>query len=129
MNQITIIGNIGKELTEKDTENGNKFSYFSMACRSKDKDKPIWYKVIYWNGKFDKLKSYLTKGTLLSVCGDLQIPSIYKDKEGNSSVCLEIYVNSISLLNVKRSNAEVDGNIKNQNDEVIGFSKEELELF
>jgi single-strand DNA-binding protein len=46
--------------------------------------------VTIWGDQFDKLLSYLKKGSSIVVFGEVQKPDIYMDREGKPQISLEI---------------------------------------
>ena len=98
MNQLTLVGFIGSDLTSKNFDNDKKLATFPLCCKSRQKEKDIWYRVSLWNGNFEGIYPYLKKGAQVIVVGELQKPRHYVDKEGKSVAQLEVVPYSINLL-------------------------------
>lgn len=74
MQNITIIGRLGKQAEVHSTKNGKQFVAFSVAVNSKrgSETKTTWYEVISFNEQHvGKLVQYLTKGSSIVVVGEL----------------------------------------------------------
>ena len=111
MQEITIIGNIGRDAQVKAT-NSSAFATFSVAVTEKYKDKDevqqertTWYDVIHKNVELAK---YVKKGEKIFVRGALK-PSLYKDKDNQTKLGLSISSNFIQLLSNKKEEEKVEG--------------------
>lgn len=89
MNIIEIAGNLGADPITRMTPKGTKVTTFSVGVRHK-KDETVWYKVVIWGDRFDKMLVHLKKGSAIIVIGELTPPEIYTDKNGNQKINLEI---------------------------------------
>lgn len=101
MNHLHLIGFLGKDPEVRFTNNGQKVTSFSIAC-GKD-DNLFWIKCAAFGETHDKMISYLKKGSLISVCGDLKKPRTYVDKSGNTQVSIEMTISSISFVPSKNT--------------------------
>lgn len=93
MNFIHIAGNLGADPEVRFTSSGKKVTTFKIATRSrrgKAEDQTIWFRVTVWGEQFDKMISFLKKGSSAMVYGDLHKPEIFTDREGKPQVSLEI---------------------------------------
>lgn len=93
MNIIEIAGNIGNDPVTRFTPSGQKVTTFNVATniRKGEGTITVWYRVTIWGDRFDKMLTYLKKGSSIIVLGELQKPEIWTDKEGRPQVSLEIY--------------------------------------
>lgn len=77
LNQLQIIGNVGKDPEIRTTQSGSKVASFSVAVTEKWKDKTgaqkektQWIPVVIWNeGLVRVVESYVTKGMRLFIQG------------------------------------------------------------
>lgn len=80
MQQVILIGTIGKDLEQRTLSNGHKITIFDLVVNTKKKDElhATWFKVSFW---YDHpLLKFLKKGSYICVGGDLNAPSIYEYK-------------------------------------------------
>lgn len=73
MKQIVISGNIGRDAEVRRTQAGDAVASFSVAVEFRDgKEKRTeWFDVSVWGKRGEALAQYLTKGSRVSVAGDL----------------------------------------------------------
>lgn len=94
MNFIHIAGNLGADPEVRFTSSGKKVTTFKVATRSRrgknNEDVTIWWRVTVWGDQYDKMISFLKKGSAVVVYGDLHKPEIFTDREGKPQVSLEI---------------------------------------
>ncbi len=93
MNIIQIMGNLGSDPVSRFTAKGLKVTTFNVATNVKKGEATvtIWYRVTVWGDRFDKMLSYLKKGSSIIVIGELQKPEIWTDREGRAQIQLEIW--------------------------------------
>lgn len=98
---VQLAGHLGKDPETRFTPSGQKVTSFSMAVsqrRGKDKEEvTIWVRVTIWGDRFDKLISFLKKGSAVIVGGRMNPPSLYTDKEGKSQATLEVTAEMIEF--------------------------------
>lgn len=94
MNFIHIAGNLGADPEVRYTSSGKKVTNMKVATRSRrgknSEDLTIWWRVTVWGEQFDKMMSYLKKGSAVMVYGDVHKPEIFNDREGKPQVSMEI---------------------------------------
>ena len=88
---VHIAGHLGKDPEVRYTSNGQKVTSFSMAVnqRKGGEETTVWARVTIWGDKFDKMVSFMKKGSGVIVSGRLN-PSIYTDKEGRAQLSLDV---------------------------------------
>ena len=104
MQQITLIGNIGKDAEVKKLGN-NDYTCFNVGVSKKDsKGESIttWY-TCYKYGTNDKLIQFLTKGTKVAVSGDLTAKMT--ESSGKTYLNLNVSVLSLELLGSKQESS------------------------
>ncbi len=96
---IQIAGHLGQDPEVRFTPSGQKVTNIRVATNIKrgSKEKTVWWRVTMWGDRFDKKLSYLKKGSAVMVWGEMGIPEIYQDKEGNSQTSFEIIAEHISF--------------------------------
>lgn len=101
MNQIIIAGHLGADPEVRFTSSGQKVTTLRVATRvrrgGKDKDETIWWRVTVWGEQFDKMIPYFKKGSPIIVCGDLNKPEIFTDREGRSHISMNITAQSLQF--------------------------------
>jgi len=110
MNIITIAGRLGLDPEVRFTSNGQKVTTLRMAVnvRKAGKEETIWYRVTVWGEHFDKMISFLKKGSALIVVGDLAKPEIFNDREGKPQVSMNITASSLMFSPFGRSDKSQD---------------------
>jgi single-strand DNA-binding protein len=86
MNQVTLIGRIGK-VPEIITfpETGNKLAKFSLCVKeysANKEDKTLYVNVDAWGGLADRVQDYITKGREVCCYGRLAINTYDKEING-----------------------------------------------
>lgn len=96
---ITVAGHLGSDPEVRFTPSNQKVTNFRVATTIKrgQKEKTIWWRVTVWGDRFDKKVSYLKKGSAVLVVGEMGIPEIYTDKDGNQQISLEVTADSIQF--------------------------------
>ena len=94
---ITIFGRLGTDPEIRFTSNGQKVTTLRVATNSRKgaKDETIWWRVTVWGENFEKLISFLKKGSAVIIVGELSKPEIFTDKEGKSQVSLNITASNV----------------------------------
>lgn len=92
MNFIHIAGNLGADPEVRFTSTGKKVTTLRVATRSRKgkNDETIWWRVTVWGEQFDKMMSFLKKGSAVIVHGEIHKPEIFNDREGKPNISLEI---------------------------------------
>lgn len=103
MFQSVIIGNLGANV-ELHVESGNEFITFKVAHTERNKnadgsetETTVWVSCIM-NGRADKLRQYLTKGTRVCVIGDTSLKTYHSKKMQRLVAGCNLFVRSIELV-------------------------------
>ena len=109
MNHILIAGHLGADPEVRFTSGGQKVTTLRVACNSRrgGKDETTWYRVTIWGEQFDKMISYLKKGSPVMAAGELSKPEIYNDKEGKPQLSLNVVASNLMFSPFGR--ADKDG--------------------
>src|SRR5260221_9918498 len=96
---IQIAGYLGQGPEVRYTPSGLKGTTIRVATniRKKDKEKTIWWRVTLWGERFDKRLAYMKKGSAVIVWGEMGMPDIYQDKEGNPQTSFEIIAEHLTF--------------------------------
>lgn len=100
MNTIHVAGHLGADPEVRFTSSGQKVTTLRVAARvrkGKNED-TIWWRVTLWGEQFDKMVSFLKKGSAVMVFGELAKPEIFTDREGKPQISM-----SLTAFNVQFS--------------------------
>ncbi len=108
---VHLAGHLGKDPETRFTPSGQKVTAFTIATnhRKGKEDVTIWVRVTVWGDRFDKLISYLKKGSGVVVTGRMNPPSSYTDKEGRTQISLEVTAEMIEFSPFGRSDRMGEG--------------------
>ena len=117
--QITIVGNLGRDPEMRYTASGVPVTSFSVAVSkrwtSQDgqrQEKTTWFRVSAWRQLAELASQYLTKGRQVMVVGEVDEPNVWTDQSGNNRASLEITARDIRFLgsrdDVMASSASVE---------------------
>lgn len=98
MNQITVIGRLTKDAEVRYLPNGKAIGNFTVACNSGygDKKKTQYFNCVLWGDRAEKSAQYLTKGTALTVFGELDLRE-YDKKDGSKGYSLDVNVGNFEF--------------------------------
>lgn len=97
LNQVSLIGNLGRDPEIKSTKSGDKVANFSIATseawgKGDDRvEKTEWHNIVVWGKLADVVERYCTKGTKLFVQGKLTTRK-WQDKDGKDRYTTEVVV-------------------------------------
>lgn len=116
---IQIAGHLGSDPEVRYTPSGQKVTSLRVATniRRSNKEKTVWWKVTLWGDRFDKKLAYLKKGSAAIVWGEMGIPDIYTDKEGNPQTSFEIIAEHISFSPFGGKDRPADGSMQGAGDD------------
>lgn len=98
LNQVTLIGNAGKDTESRMTPSGKLVASFSLAI-NEGQDKPtLWVRVSAWEKLAEICQQYVTKGKQVAVIGRLAPANAYVTKDGKPAASYEITAEKIRLL-------------------------------
>lgn len=107
VNQVIILGNLGKDPELKHTQTGKSVATFSVATTDKWKDnngqwheKTEWHNIVVWGAKADNCAQYLSKGSSVYIDGKISTRT-WDDRDGNKKYKTEIIANEVLFLNKK----------------------------
>ena len=88
MKQITIAGNIGRDAVVRRTNADDAVAGFSVAVEERNgQDKrTLWFDCSLWGKRGEALAQYLTKGSRVTVAGDLST----REHEGRTYLTVRV---------------------------------------
>lgn len=110
LNEVRILGHLGKDAETRYTGSGTPVTNFSLATERRVKrgdqweSETDWHNVVLWNG--DKVAEYLTKGKAVLVCGRLQTRS-WDDKDGNKRYSTEVVCDAGGVILCGSSSGDI----------------------
>ena len=111
MHQIMLMGRLGSDPETRFTSGGLKVTSFRMAVsvRKGGNEETMWWRVTVWGERFDKMMTYLKKGSAVIASGTMQIPDTYEARDGSTRVSLEMTAETLNFSPFGRSQ-EGEGN-------------------
>lgn len=113
LNEVRLIGRLGKDPTMTYSPNGVAVTKFSIATNrySKDADgttreETDWHQVVTFDRVAETCNQYLAKGSQVYIGGRLQTQSW--DKDGQRHYRTEVIAGEVIMLDPKRQAAEDD---------------------
>lgn len=108
LNQVVLLGNLGKDPETRYTQSGDAVCNFSMATteRWKDKngdkqEKTEWHNIVCFKRAAEIAGEYLKKGSSCLIVGHIQTRK-WQDKEGKDRYTTEIVCDKLTLLGSPR---------------------------
>lgn len=116
LNQVQIIGNIGRDPEIRYMPDGTPTAQVSIATSETWKDRNTgelkesteWHRVVFYKGLAEVVGKYLTKGSTLFVQGKLKTRK-YTDKDGVEKYVTEIRAGELIMLGGKRKEGQEQG--------------------
>lgn len=108
---VHIAGNLGRDPETRFTANGQKVTTFTVAVnqRKGKEDVTVWVRVTIWGDRFDKMVSFLKKGSGVIVTGRMNPPTTYVDKEGRTQVSVEVTAEMVEFNPFGKSDRSAEG--------------------
>lgn len=96
---VQVAGRLGADPETRFTPSGQKVVSMRVAAdiRRGGKKKTIWWKVTIWGDHLDRRVAHLKKGSAVIVMGEMGMPDIYNDREGNPQTSFEIVADYIGF--------------------------------
>ncbi len=110
--QITLVGNLGRDPEMRYTPSGVPVASFSVATSRKFQsadgqwqEKTVWFRVTAWRKTAETVSQYLTKGSKVLIIGELEEPRTWVDKDGNTQASLDVTAQTIRFLSPRGENS------------------------
>src|SRR5258708_8306743 len=101
--QVTIVGNVGRDAEMWYTPQGVAVCDFSVAVNKvtgkgeNRKEKTTWFKVTVWRERAETASQYIKKGMKILVVGEIDA-SAYTNKHGQPAASLELTSSDFKFL-------------------------------
>lgn len=94
---IHVAGHLGRDPETRFTASGLKVTNITVAAniRKGGKDETVWWRLVVFGDRFDKMIAYLKKGSPVIAIGQMNKPEIWTDKEGRPQVSCELVVETL----------------------------------
>jgi single-strand DNA-binding protein len=106
--QLTIVGNLGRDPEMRITPSGKSVTNFSVAVNARwtnsdgtDGERVTWYKVACWGKLAEVTNQYLAKGRKVMVVSRRIEAEAYIDKEGEPKAALKLTADAVKFLDAK----------------------------
>jgi single-strand DNA-binding protein len=100
MNILQIAGHLARDPEKRFTASGQQVTTFTVGVNYRKggkEESTMWIRVTVWGDRFDKLISYLKKGSAVIVVGEMHPPAMYTDKEGRQQISLEMTADMVKF--------------------------------
>jgi single-strand DNA-binding protein len=104
---LTIVGNVGRDAELKYTQGGVAVLKFSVAVNKmvkvgdEKRQTTTWFNVTLWRDRGEALAAYVKAGMQVLVTGEVQV-SPYIDKSGKPNASMELTADDVKLLTSKQ---------------------------
>ena len=95
INQVTLLGRVGKDPEIRYTNSDKKVAMFSIATNELGKDKTTWHNIKTWEKTAELCEQYVKKGDLLYLQGRIEYT------ENNGKYYTAIVANTVKFLSSK----------------------------
>jgi single-strand DNA-binding protein len=103
LNQVTLIGNLGKDPEIRTTQDGKKIANLSLATGYKDKP-PTWHRIVIFNEALVEIaEKYMKKGQQVCALGRIEGRK-FEDKTGRETYITEIICSGLFMTGNRESN-------------------------
>lgn len=105
--QITIIGNLGRDPVSKQSQSGKQYVSVSVAASrslGQGQKETTWFSITAWEKLGQYLANYAQKGSMVMVTGRLNPdaqnggPRIWFDNQGNARAAFEVIATEVKIL-------------------------------
>lgn len=119
--QITLVGNLGRDPEMRYTPSGVPVTSFSVATSKRYQgqdgqwqEKTIWFRVTAWRKLAETASQYLSKGSKVLIVGELEEPRIWTVREGQPQVSLDVTAQTIRFLSARGEGATGGGDYQRE---------------
>ncbi len=91
--QITVIGNVGRDAELRHTANGKTVANFSVAVNQNGDETPDWFQVSLWGDAAEKVAQWIRKGRQVMVVGSVKLET-WADQNGETRASLRLHTNA-----------------------------------
>lgn len=109
MNNIVILGNIGKDIDFKISQQGKAVAKFSVAVPKFKQGETNWFKCVAFGKTAETINKFFHKGSKICLQGSIEFGS-YQNKEGNAIYTTDLFVNSFSFCESNKQQSNSNNN-------------------
>ncbi len=106
LNNVQLIGHLGKDPETRFTPTGKKVCHFSLAVNRRSGDEPDWFLVEAWERLGEVCQQYLAKGRLVFIEGRLRTDR-WNDDKGETRYVTKVVARQMQMLDRKPDEQEV----------------------
>lgn len=108
--QITIVGNVGRDPEMRYTSQGVGVCSFSVAANTGfgDNKRTTWFRVSAWRNLGEVCSQYVHKGMLVMVTGEVEV-NAYMGNDGQPRASMDINARDVKFLSRDGDGQGVDG--------------------
>ena len=114
--QITLVGNLGRDPEMRYGPSGDPVTNFSVATKrgwtgqdGQRQEKTVWFRVSAWQRLAETCNQNLSKGSRVMVVGELEEPYMWTDESGSSRASLQVRARSVQFLSSRAEAGEPSG--------------------
>ena len=121
MNQVNIIGSLGKDPELRTTSSGINVCSFTVAVNDKksSSETVTWFKCTAWRKLADICKQYLSKGSKVAVTGSVSVSQY--ESNGKHYCSLDVTATDVEFLGSRKAETPDDRFVKVENDDELPF--------
>jgi single-strand DNA-binding protein len=115
VNKIILIGRLGADPVQRETQNGTPVVHFPLATSRKLRaegegeaaktEETQWHRVVAWGKQGEACAQYLKKGQSVFVEGSVKTRK-FSGKDGSSKIAFEVHAENVSFLSSGFKHAE-----------------------
>lgn len=98
-NQITIVGNLGRDPEKRATQSGKSVTTFSVGVTERKNAPTQWFNIVAWENLADVCAHYLRKGDAVLIAG--RMTSRKYEKDGVQREAWELVAQTMQMLGSK----------------------------
>jgi single-strand DNA-binding protein len=106
LNNVQLIGRLGKDPETRFTPTGKKVCHFSLAVNRRGSEEADWFQIEAWERLGEVCQQYLGKGRLVFVEGRLQTDR-WNDDKGETHYRTKVVARQMQMLDRKPDEQEV----------------------
>jgi single-strand DNA-binding protein len=106
LNNVQLIGHLGKDPETRFTPTGKKVCHFSLAVNRRGSEEADWFQIEAWEGLGEVCQQYLAKGRLVYLEGRLKTDR-WTDDKGETHYRTKVVARQMQMLDRKPDEQEV----------------------
>jgi len=103
--KLIIIGRLGRDPEMRYTPSGTPVTNFSVATdrrwtdqSGQAQERTVWFRVTAWRRLAETCNQYLSKGRMVMVEGELNVPKPYQARDGEWRASLDVTARNVQFL-------------------------------